>query len=107
MTRFNSTTDYYCPDGVGFYEHECEECGVEFKSPREWSTICKKCWKESQGFTRDKRQSYTQSQSKPSADPFIPSEMLRRLIQLCHPDKHAGSEASLKATQWLIEQRKG
>lgn len=35
----------------------------------------------------------------------IPQEMLRRLIQLAHPDKHSGSEASTKATRWLLEQR--
>lgn len=35
----------------------------------------------------------------------IPQEMLRRLIQLSHPDKHSGSEASTKATRWLLEQR--
>lgn len=28
--------------------------------------------------------------------------MLRRLIQLCHPDKHKGSENSQKATQFLL-----
>lgn len=107
MTRFNSTTDYYCPDPDEFYEHVCEECGIEFRSPREWSSICKQCWKTSQGFTGSSRKSYTQTQYKPSSTPFIPPEMLKRLIQLCHPDKHSGSEASLKATQWLIEQRKG
>ena len=31
----------------------------------------------------------------------IPAEMWRRLVQLCHPDRHGGSEASNKATQWL------
>lgn len=35
----------------------------------------------------------------------IPQEMLRRLIQLAHPDRHNGSEASTKATRWLLEQR--
>ena len=35
----------------------------------------------------------------------IPQEMLRRLIQLAHPDRHGGSEASTKATRWLLEQR--
>lgn len=32
----------------------------------------------------------------------IPPEMLRRLIQLCHPDKHQGSEAANAATRWLL-----
>lgn len=31
------------------------------------------------------------------------AEMLRRLIQLCHPDKHANSEATQKATRWLLD----
>ena len=35
--------------------------------------------------------------------PTIPQDMRRRLIQLCHPDRHEGSEASRIATQWLLE----
>ena len=35
----------------------------------------------------------------------IPPDMLKRLIQLSHPDKHNGSEAATRATQWLLEQR--
>jgi len=31
--------------------------------------------------------------------------MLSRLIRLCHPDKHNGSEAANTATQWLLAQR--
>lgn len=37
----------------------------------------------------------------PTAPP-IPPEMLRRLIQLCHPDKHQGSEAANIATRYLL-----
>lgn len=35
----------------------------------------------------------------------IPTDMRRRLIQLCHPDRHEGSEASQTATRWLLEGR--
>jgi len=33
----------------------------------------------------------------------LDAEMLRRLIQLCHPDKHANSPASQKATHFLLD----
>lgn len=29
----------------------------------------------------------------------------RRLVQLCHPDKHNGSKTSTEATKWLMENR--
>ena len=35
----------------------------------------------------------------------IEPDMLGRLIRLCHPDRHGGSESSVKATQWLLKQR--
>lgn len=35
----------------------------------------------------------------------IPADMLKRLIMLCHPDRHDSSKASTIATQWLLEQR--
>ena len=34
--------------------------------------------------------------------PHIPPMMLRRLIHLCHPDKHDGSEAAHTATLYLL-----
>jgi len=33
---------------------------------------------------------------------ILPADMLQRLILLCHPDKHGGSEAATKATVWLL-----
>ena len=35
----------------------------------------------------------------------IPPDMLKRLIQLAHPDRHGGSVAATVATQWLLGQR--
>jgi len=37
-----------------------------------------------------------------AAAPVIEPTMVRRLLQLCHPDKHAGSEAAVVATQFLL-----
>jgi hypothetical protein len=34
--------------------------------------------------------------------PLPDPDMLRVLIQLCHPDRHDGSEAAKRATQWLL-----
>jgi hypothetical protein len=31
--------------------------------------------------------------------------MLLRLLQLCHPDRHNGSEAATIATRWLLSLR--
>jgi len=33
-------------------------------------------------------------------------DTIKRLIMLCHPDKHGNSEESKVVTQWLLEQRK-
>lgn len=35
----------------------------------------------------------------------IPMVQWRRLMQLCHPDRHGGSEAAHTATRWLLENR--
>lgn len=35
----------------------------------------------------------------------IPQKMVKRLISLCHPDKHDNNKMSHEVTQWLLEQR--
>lgn len=35
----------------------------------------------------------------------IPPEMYRKLLSLCHPDKHANSQTATEVTTWLLEQR--
>lgn len=37
--------------------------------------------------------------------PAIPPDILRRLLWLCHPDRHGNDEAATVATAWLLAQR--
>lgn len=36
----------------------------------------------------------------------IEPEMYKKLLMLCHPDKHGNSKTSTEVTQWLLEERK-
>lgn len=36
----------------------------------------------------------------------IPEEMFKKMLFLCHPDKHNNHEWAKEITQWLLEQRK-
>ncbi len=35
----------------------------------------------------------------------IPPDMFRKLLMLCHPDKHGNSELAQEVTRWLIAER--
>lgn len=77
----------------------CADCSKEFVAKERWMVRCYPCWQK-----RSKP-------SKPSAavqDKFdkIFDEVkrnVRELIQLCHPDKHGGSELSHKMTKMLLQ----
>lgn len=43
--------------------------------------------------------------TRSSKRPAIPQHILRRLLWLCHPDRHGDSEAATSATAWLLSQR--
>ncbi len=36
----------------------------------------------------------------------IPPELFRKMLMLCHPDKHGNSETAKEVTLWLLEERK-
>ena len=81
----------------------CARCGQGFSRADDeaWKRLCFPCWKETKG-------THQRSECPPPPRPVvapIPDDMLRRLIRLCHPDRHAGSEGATIATQWLLAQR--
>ena len=108
----------------------CEECGGTFpRAPGEsWKRLCLPCWKASPAARRAAPDTLAQltaelaearaerdrlrlrvlaleldaQRAKPEG---IPPEMLRRLVRLCHPDRHGSSKAANEATAWLLEQR--
>lgn len=77
----------------------CLDCGDAFQRDAEahWRVRCLPCWREAKGL-----------RSTPAVTqvaPVIEDAMLKRLIQLTHPDKHGGSEAAVIATRFLLELR--
>jgi hypothetical protein len=86
----------------------CRQCGDIFFADETWKKICITCWKLSKGI---KSKNYYEQDSSFSNFTFTPppqpidADMLKRLIYLCHPDKHSNSQASTLATDWLLKQR--
>ncbi len=81
----------------------CPVCHNTFYRDEDWKTLCLDCWKESRGLPNHRsRQSYVDP--NPLAV-VVDDTMLRRLIHLCHPDKHGNSDAAKEVTQWLLEIR--
>ena len=109
----------------------CECCGDTFnRTPGEgWKRLCLPCWKASPAARKAAPDRLAQltaelADAKAEADRLrlrvlaleldaqrakpaeLPPDMLRRLVQLCHPDRHDGSEAATLATAWLLEHRR-
>jgi hypothetical protein len=61
---------------------------------------------------REKRKELQAEKAKKAPPPPPPpaaplsQEQVRALIKLCHPDRHSGSEAATKMTQWLLSLRR-
>lgn len=43
---------------------------------------------------------------KPAEPEAIPSEMFKKMLFLCHPDKHNNHPWAQEVTRWLLEQRR-
>jgi hypothetical protein len=72
----------------------CPACRQPYFKDQTWKALCLTCYLAKKGT------------AAPPAAPAIaaPIEpgMLRRLIQLCHPDRHGDSPASNEATRYLL-----
>ncbi|ENO80542.1 hypothetical protein B447_12212 [Thauera sp. 27] len=105
----------------------CDECGDDFTrtAGEDWKRLCLPCWKASPAAKKsapDRLAQLTAELAEARAEaarlrlrvlaleladapPAIPPDMLRRLVRLCHPDRHGQSEAANQATAWLLAQR--
>lgn len=99
----------------------CDECGILFTPKGSWQKTCYTCWSQSdagrQWRARKDAERARRGQRGPETGqgasnasesrvehlnlPGFDLAMVRRLLQLCHPDKHSNSEGSVKVTQWL------
>lgn len=105
----------------------CKQCGNPFNRDIDeaWKTLCFPCWKQSKRprpladyFTLWQRataeadrlavalEAIKREMATPSPMVAEFREQLPRLIQLCHPDRHGGSEGSTRVTAWLLDMRK-
>jgi len=98
----------------------CAHCGAEFlRAPEDtWKRLCFDCWREQKaqqgGGSRSRHDSFTcercfalgKAEGAAQASPALDKTRLRELLQLAHPDKHAGSPLAVRITQWLNEQRR-
>jgi len=77
----------------------CPSCADSYFKDQPWKRTCLSC------YLRTKGKSTPPARQLPAIEPAIPLEMVRRLIQLCHPDRHGNSEASNTATRFLLQLR--
>jgi hypothetical protein len=84
---------------------KCQSCGAGFlREPgQQWKLLCLKCYFATKGAAKSANGRMRNKSYVPAKG--IDPEMLRRLIYLCHPDKHSNSQASILATQWLLKQK--
>jgi len=101
-------------------ESICTDCGSRFyRQPDEtWKRRCLPCWKASKATARptdlddeylqwfqrgfDAGRQFAEADVRREPIPFDQNR-LRQLLQLCHPDKHGGSDLAQRVTQWLNE----
>lgn len=84
----------------------CIDCGAPFNARAAYAARCWDCWST----WKESRTAKPEPRTVTVADPRLPildewRDMLPRLLRLAHPDRHANSEMSTKATQWLLKQR--
>jgi hypothetical protein len=78
---------------------DCPQCGRLFKQDEPWKRLCIGC------YISGKKKESPRPQERPRAHQPIDNDMLKRLIMLCHPDKHGGSKMSVEITQKLLRMR--
>lgn len=109
--------------------HTCKECGCAFPQRQFYEELCPVCYKLDRGYDllwgdkvllrtqqhvetlqeelKRTAQSLSEKEkellalSKKKADP-LPLLTIKKLIRLCHPDRHNNSPLATEVTQWLL-----
>jgi hypothetical protein len=79
----------------------CPTCGKTYHQDHAWKKVCLSCYLTSKGKTAP-----TTAARLVLPTPIDPT-MLRRLVQLCHPDRHSNSDAANTATRYLLALKGG
>lgn len=94
----------------------CCDCGAAFwrDEDQAWKRRCLSCWKASKAAKENARHEdraanenthANYSRACGSGEALVPLDKahLRELLQLCHPDKHNGSDLAVRVTAWLLD----
>jgi hypothetical protein len=90
---------------------KCPQCGSEFYADEAWKRICYPCWAHNAGRSTHKHGERKTNRQRFDAhftakpELVLDPDLLKRLIHLCHPDKHGNSAMSVAVTQKLLELR--
>lgn len=96
---------------IGSDRRRCRACDVPLGNVPAYYRLCPSCYATAKRIEHDElveeiavlRARVHAMEAAPSAT--IDPTMLKRLLQLCHPDRHGGSEAATTATKFLLAQR--
>lgn len=86
----------------------CPQCDQEFFRDEPWKRVCLNCFKANKRKEREQSQDSSQREQPQviiKVEP-IPPDVLKRLMYLCHPDKHNNSRVATDMFQWLSEMKK-
>lgn len=102
---------------------KCVDCGDSFYAEENWKIRCIPCWRGFKGIEASvgaghlavlselraelSRREEALEQREADLEQWEAglSSMLNKLLQLCYPDKHNGSQLATSVTQWLLQQR--
>jgi len=82
-----------------FWDKRCDQCSTKTKE----KCLCRTC-RENRNHDWW-RLGYVKGLEKAKQNK-LPQDVLKKMLVLCHPDKHGNSPVSNEVTRWLLERRK-
>ena len=83
----------------------CPNCASPFNRDEPWKKVCIKCYIQAKRKEESGRRDPPPRREPPPRTSGVDKELLKRLIILCHPDKHNGSKMSVEVTQKLLQMK--